>query len=454
MCFINYDNINDSKKKENDENDVGNKRAIRNIKKDKDLENASNLQKEQLERKLENEKRANELLLKEKYVLNERLDDANKKIDALEKSLENEKKKKELLYCEEKSLNIKLNYANEKVAQLEIKLENEERSKSLFLMKYKQELDDTHKRIEELQKKFENEKNANELLIKDKNSLELQMKNINKKMEQLEKELKNEIQSLKIALNNKIDSNRKLLKINNDLKEKLHNSNHNIKEYGERESNKLKLEFRNDLNEISSNENDKIKRLEKDLEKEKQSNKLLLIEKNDLSAQLINATLLIQNMTDNSSFINEEENNCRIELFKHAINNKEETIREQNNTILELRQSINSKDERIQLLQNKINNYFYGDDNNDNGINNIIPGEKVIGIEILSTDNKIQNYVRAYKDTELLVRVEEKLYSEFQEYKEKDTYFMLKGMRIKRFKTLKENNIKNGDVLLLNILDE
>lgn len=301
--------------------------------------------------------------------------------------------------------------------------------------------------------KFENEKNANELLMKDKYSLELQLKNTKEKMEQLEKDLNNKIQQLEKALNNKIDSNRKLLSINNDLKVQLNNLNNNIKEYEEGESNKLKLELRNNLNEISFNENDKIKQLEKDLEKEKQSNELLLIEKNDLSTQLINATLLIQNMSDSSSYSNEE-NNSRIALFEHAINTKEETIREQNNQIAELRQSINSKDERIQQLQNRINNYYYGDDNNDNnGINNIIPGENVIAIGILSTDYKIQNYVTAHKDTELFVRVEEKLYGEFKEYKEKDTYFMLKGIRIKRFKTLKENNIRNGDVLQLNIIE-
>ena len=57
------------------------------------------------------------------------------------------------------------------------------------------------------------------------------------------------------------------------------------------------------------------------------------------------------------------------------------------------------------------------------------------------------------KNTDVFVRLEEKLYEDFPEYKDKETYFVNKGELIKRFKSLKENNIKNNDIIFLNIYD-
>ena len=49
--------------------------------------------------------------------------------------------------------------------------------------------------------------------------------------------------------------------------------------------------------------------------------------------------------------------------------------------------------------------------------------------------------------------MEEKLYEEFPEYKETDNYFLVNGNKVKRFKTIKENNIKNGKPVVLNKLE-
>ena len=84
----------------------------------------------------------------------------------------------------------------------------------------------------------------------------------------------------------------------------------------------------------------------------------------------------------------------------------------------------------------------------------VMPGDKVIGIGFMSVNQKIQNYVRAYKDTEILARIEEELYNEYPEFKEKETYLMIRANKIKRFKSLKENNIRNGDIIQVHIYDE
>ena len=90
----------------------------------------------------------------------------------------------------------------------------------------------------------------------------------------------------------------------------------------------------------------------------------------------------------------------------------------------------------------------------DSSLENIQPGQKILAIGFTSCDQKINNVILPCKDSELFVRIEEKLYNEYSEYKEKETYFVVDGNKIKRFKTLKENNIKSGSIIMLNIIEE
>ena len=45
------------------------------------------------------------------------------------------------------------------------------------------------------------------------------------------------------------------------------------------------------------------------------------------------------------------------------------------------------------------------------------------------------------------------LYEKYPQYKESENYFIVKCVKVNRFKALKENNIKNGDKIVLNIID-
>jgi len=110
-----------------------------------------------------------------------------------------------------------------------------------------------------------------------------------------------------------------------------------------------------------------------------------------------------------------------------------------------LKNIINMKNDDINKLKSKLN---------ENSLENCKPGEKILAIGFTSCDQIINNFVLPCKDSELFVRIEEKLYDEFSDYKEKETYFMVGGTKIKRFKTLKENNIKSGSIIMLNIIDE
>ena len=98
---------------------------------------------------------------------------------------------------------------------------------------------------------------------------------------------------------------------------------------------------------------------------------------------------------------------------------------------------------------NKLKSQF-----NDNSLDNFQPGDKILAIGFTSYDQKINNFFLPCKDSELFVRIEEKLYKEYSDYKNKETYFVVGANKIKRFKTLKENNIKSGSLIMLNIYEE
>ena len=67
---------------------------------------------------------------------------------------------------------------------------------------------------------------------------------------------------------------------------------------------------------------------------------------------------------------------------------------------------------------------------------------------------KISNYNLICKNTDLFVRLEERLYNEFPNFKNFETYFEVKTKRIKRFKTIEENGIKGNDVISVFIIEE
>ena len=123
--------------------------------------------------------------------------------------------------------------------------------------------------------------------------------------------------------------------------------------------------------------------------------------------------------------------------LKIQLQNKEKTIELLNN-------QISNKIIELNNMKNKISN-----NNNDDLINVINPGEKILSALFISTDEKI-TYAIPCKNTTPFIRVEEKLYEEYPEYKDSKNYFIHNGTIIKRFKTIGENNIKIGKPIFLN----
>ena len=92
--------------------------------------------------------------------------------------------------------------------------------------------------------------------------------------------------------------------------------------------------------------------------------------------------------------------------------------------------------------------------NLDKNITSINPGEKIMTINFVSMGiTDIVNYALSCKNTDLFVRLEEKLYKDFPKFKEYETSFEVNARKINRFKTLDENEIKNKDVINVFIVD-
>ena len=67
--------------------------------------------------------------------------------------------------------------------------------------------------------------------------------------------------------------------------------------------------------------------------------------------------------------------------------------------------------------------------------------------------NDIGHYSLPCKQTDLFVRLEERLYENFPVFKDYETFFEVRTKRIKRFKTLDENDIKSNDIINIFIVD-
>ena len=119
---------------------------------------------------------------------------------------------------------------------------------------------------------------------------------------------------------------------------------------------------------------------------------------------------------------------------------------EQKNKLLQ--EEINKQNIEIQKHKSDSNTDF------DEGISSVKPGEKIIAINFVSMGTQdIGHYALVCKNTDLFVRLEERLYNDFPQFKNYETYFENKTKRIKRFKTLDENEIKNKDIINIFTLD-
>ena len=136
-------------------------------------------------------------------------------------------------------------------------------------------------------------------------------------------------------------------------------------------------------------------------------------EKNKINEDLIKANKIISNI-----------NNYEIKKLK-----------DENNL---LKQQLNLKDDKINELKNKINII----DRPKYDINDIIV------INFQASDGSVNYGIKCLK-TEIFAEVEEKLYKIYNNLRNTNNMFISNAKPVLRFKTIDENNIKDGCIVQL-----
>ena len=156
------------------------------------------------------------------------------------------------------------------------------------------------------------------------------------------------------------------------------------------------------------------------------------------------------NQINNIDFKNQEELkriNEEIKMKNKIINKQQVEIIKYQNKIKELEHNLENSKQLNDTLLNKIK-----EDKNNKGAQQKNVNEKSFAVIFISIDQKIHYPVICYND-DLVSRLEEEVYSEYTEYKEYNTFLTVNGKTIKRFKTVQENGIKKGDIILITIYE-
>ena len=116
-----------------------------------------------------------------------------------------------------------------------------------------------------------------------------------------------------------------------------------------------------------------------------------------------------------------------------------------NRKIIELQNQLNNNFQynKILELENEIKKYksYF-----------LSPGEELITVKFISTD-QIINFSITCKNTDKFTNLENILYDNYPKYKYTENFFLVNGIRINKYSTLKENKIKNNDVLTLTTIN-
>ena len=152
-------------------------------------------------------------------------------------------------------------------------------------------------------------------------------------------------------------------------------------------------------------------------------------------------------------------NNLDINEYQKEINDLKKQLEEKDDEIDEIKKQLKEEQKRLETNKKKYwdlwqKNEFLQIDNDQlrqnqkNLKSTISPGEKLL-VVYFNKAEKIseEKYKYSCKNTELFVRLEERFYKDFPQFKEYDLSFLVNNKRIKRFKTIDENQIKNNDII-------
>lgn len=79
--------------------------------------------------------------------------------------------------------------------------------------------------------------------------------------------------------------------------------------------------------------------------------------------------------------------------------------------------------------------------------------KKMINIKFTSVDQRIHYFITCNRNDKFYT-IEEQLYEKYPEYIESENYFIVNGNKINKMKTLLQNKIKNGDMIVLKKIED
>ena len=124
--------------------------------------------------------------------------------------------------------------------------------------------------------------------------------------------------------------------------------------------------------------------------------------------------------------------------YQNKINELERKIYEIQNTPNNINQSQKIKELEDEIKQLK--SYI------------LSPGERLISINFISEDRNV-NFSTVAKISDKFSKIEDILLNNYPIYKETDNYFFLNNKKINRNKTIRENEIKDNDLLILKVIN-
>ena len=189
----------------------------------------------------------------------------------------------------------------------------------------------------------------------------------------------------------------------------------------------------------------------------KNKNNALLNENNQLKTEISNLKSKINSLNNTIAQLkqtNTELNNLKLK-YENDINqlkseksdllNKLKNIKEKNNSISNIKSSSYEINELVSALMDK--------DKEIKKLNKAFPfeikdGDQLLTVIFVSEDKKI-HYSFICNDSEKFNNVENRLYEIYPEYEGENNTFIVRGNKIRKNRTLKENNIKYSDIIML-----
>ena len=177
------------------------------------------------------------------------------------------------------------------------------------------------------------------------------------------------------------------------------------------------------------------------------TNSSIQINQNDKEIEKLKKVII--KLSNENSSLKDENQKLKNEnqRLKSELNNNIQNLKKYESEINKLNLALTIKNNEINNLNNGIKNLKLS-----GGKKKLADIDELLSIQIKSIDQKVDMPFTCQKNDKFTI-IEEKLYNEYRDFKDLNTYFTVNGRIVKRFRSMLENNIRNNDKILLNIYE-